>query len=331
MAFIPQQRVAVVIPCYKVTSHILDVISRIGPECSRIYIVDDCCPDQSGDFVLRNCADSRVEVLRNAQNMGVGGAVMTGYQAALAQQMDIVVKIDGDGQMDPALIPDFIFPIIAGEADYTKGNRFFDLEGVRSMPKGRLFGNAVLSFATKLSAGYWDVFDPTNGYTAIHGDVLQRLPLSKISSGYFFETDMLFRLNVLRAVVIDVPMNAFYGIEVSNLKVSKVIGEFAGKHLRNFCKRIFYNYYLRDMSLASLELPLGVFMVLFGLIFGGYHWLASIRQGVATPAGTVMVAGLPLLLGMQFVLAFLAYDISSTPRRVVQRRHFMPTPVRAPE
>lgn len=328
---ISQQRVAVVIPCYKVTRHIMEVISGIGPECSRIYVVDDCCPEQSGDFVLLNCPDPRVRVLRNTQNMGVGGAVMTGYEAALAESMDIVIKIDGDGQMDPALIPDFIFPIIAGEADYTKGNRFFDLEGIRSMPKSRLFGNAILSFMTKLSAGYWDLFDPTNGYTAIHKDVLQRLPFSKISRRYFFETDMLFRLNTIRAVVVDVPMNAFYGDEVSNLQVSNIVGEFLGKHLRNFCKRIFYNYYLRDMSLASIELPLGLLMIMFGLVFGGYHWLGSVRAGMPTPAGTVMVAGLPLLVGLQFVLAFIAYDIASTPRRVIQRRNKMPTAVHTPE
>src|SRR5690606_11392859 len=96
-------------------------------------------------------------------NLGVGGAVMTGYLTALADGMDIIVKVDGDNQMDPALIPDFIAPILAGEADYTKGNRFFDLEEIRAMPKLRLFGNALLSFMTKLSAGYWDIFDPTNG------------------------------------------------------------------------------------------------------------------------------------------------------------------------
>ncbi len=328
---VPLQRVAVVMPCFKVTRHILDVISRVGPECTRIYVVDDCCPDHSGDFVQQNCTDPRVQVLRNAENMGVGGAVMTGYQAALLEQMDVVVKIDGDGQMDPSLIPDFIYPILAGEADYTKGNRFFDLEGIRSMPKSRLFGNAVLSFMTKLSAGYWDLFDPTNGYTAIHRDVLQRLPFNKISRRYFFETDMLFRLNTLRAVVVDVPMNAFYGDEISNLKITDVAGEFLGKHVRNFCKRIFYNYYLRDMSLASIELPLGLLMIVFGLVFGGYHWISSAREGVPTTAGTVMVAGLPLLVGLQFVLTFIAYDISATPRRVIQRRNKMRAPVRPAE
>ncbi len=151
------------------------------------------------------------------------------------------MKIDGDGQMDPSLIPVFVFPIAAGEADYAKGNRFFDLETIRIMPKVRLFGNAVLSFMCKLSSGYWNLFDPTNGYTAIHADVARRLPFDKISRRYFFETDMLFRLNTLRAVVVDVPMEAKYGNEESNLKISRIVGEFFAKHVRNFLKRIFYN------------------------------------------------------------------------------------------
>jgi dolichol-phosphate mannosyltransferase len=313
-------RVAVVIPCFRVTAHILDVLAAIGPECERIYVVDDACPDGSGAWVENNCSDPRVVVLRNPHNLGVGGAVMHGYRAALADGMTIIVKVDGDGQMDPALIADFIAPIVAGEADYTKGNRFFDLEQVRQMPRMRLFGNAVLSFMTKLSSGYWDLFDPTNGYTAIHREAVRHLPLDKISSRYFFETDMLFRLNTLRATVVDVPMDAKYGDEVSHLKISKIVGEFLLKHLRNFCKRIFYNYYLRDMSLASLELPLGVVLVLFGSMFGAYQWWHSVHVGDSTPVGTVMLAALPILMGTQLVLAFLAHDIASVPRRPLQRR-----------
>lgn len=316
----PQQAVAVVIPCYKVKQHILGLIARIGPECARIYAVDDCCPEDSGEFVRQHCTDPRVTVLRNAVNQGVGGAVMTGYQAAIADGMDVIVKVDGDGQMDPALIPDFVAPILAGEADYAKGNRFFNLEEISAMPKARLFGNAALSFMTKLSSGYWDLFDPTNGYTAIHREVAQKLPFGKISRRYFFETDMLFRLNTLRAVVVDVPMDAKYGEEVSNLKIRKIVGEFLFKHARNFGKRIFYNYYLRDMSLASIELPLGMLMMLAGIVYGGYHWIASQEQGAATPAGTVMLAAVLLLIGLQFVLAFVAHDIASVPRRAIHKR-----------
>ncbi|HWJ93415.1 MAG TPA: glycosyltransferase family 2 protein, partial [Telluria sp.] len=229
--------IAVVIPSYKVTRHILDVIAGIGPEVSRIYVVDDKCPDKSGDFVRAHCQDPRVTVLEHEVNQGVGGAVMTGYRAAIADGARVIVKVDGDGQMDASLIPAFVAPILAGEADYAKGNRFFNLERITAMPPVRLFGNAVLSLLTKLSSGYWDLFDPTNGYTAIHADAARYLPFDKISRRYFFETDMLFRLNTLGAVVVDVPMDAVYGDEVSNLKVSRIVTEFATKHVRNFLKR----------------------------------------------------------------------------------------------
>lgn len=308
-------RIAVVIPCYKVKRHILGVITGIGDEVWRIYVVDDACPDGSGEHVEVLCLDPRVRVIYHEHNQGVGGAVMTGYREAIADDAEIIVKLDGDGQMDTSLIPYFIEPILAGEADYTKGNRFFDLEEINAMPKLRLFGNAVLSLMTKLSSGYWDLFDPTNGYTAIHAEVVRHLPFSKISRRYFFETDILFRLNTLRAVVVDVPMNAKYGDEVSNLRISKIVGEFLIKHVRNFMKRVFYNYYLRDMSLASIELPLGLVLLLAGTGYGGYHWLESARVGVVTPAGTVMLAALPILMGLQLILAFVGFDIASVPRR----------------
>jgi len=312
--------VAVVIPSYKVCNHILGVISQIGTEVSQIYVVDDCCPDGSGDYVAAHCKDDRVIVIRLPENQGVGGAVMAGYQAAIDAGIDIIVKVDGDGQMDPRLIPSFVAPIIMGEADYTKGNRFFDLEEILTMPKMRLFGNAVLSFMTKISSGYWNLFDPTNGYTAIHRDVARHMPFKKISRRYFFETDMLFRLNTLRAVVIDIPMDAKYEDEVSNLKISKIAGEFLIKHARNFLKRIFYNYYLRDMSLASIELPIGLLMLLFGTAHGIVHWTHSLQSGIPTPAGTVMLAAIPIMLGMQFILAFVGYDISSVPQRPFHRQ-----------
>lgn len=313
-------RIAVVIPSFRVTRHILPVIAAMPSAVWRIYVVDDACPDGSGKLVETACHDERVRVICHAANQGVGGAVMTGYQAAIADGAEVIVKVDGDGQMDPTLIMDFVGPILAGEADYTKGNRFFDLEQIRAMPPARLFGNAILSFMTKLSSGYWDLFDPTNGFTAIHADVARHLPYNKISRRYFFETDMLFRLNTLRAVVIDVPIDAQYGDETSNLKISKIIGEFLIKHTRNLLKRIFYNYYLRDLSLASIELPIGISLFMFGFIFGVWHWLHAVQSGIPTPAGTVMLAALPALMGIQFILAFLAFDISTVPRRPIHRR-----------
>lgn len=316
----PDMKVAVVIPAYKVKRHVLDVIARIGPEVERIFVVDDACPEQSGAFVEQNASDPRVVVLWNEVNQGVGGAMVTGYQAALAAGIDVVVKIDGDGQMDPALLGDFIEPIVSGEADYTKGNRFHSLDEIRQMPGMRLFGNTLLSFIAKLSTGYWDIFDPTNGYTAIHCGVLRDVPFRKLSRRYFFETDMLFHLNILRAVVVDVPMDARYGDETSNLRISKVLGEFMAKHLRNLFKRIFYNYYLRDLSIASIELPLGLLLVLSGAIFGAQAWATSAAADIPTPAGEVMLSALPILVGIQLLLAFINFDIASMPRRPLSRR-----------
>jgi glycosyltransferase involved in cell wall biosynthesis len=308
-------KIAVVIPCYKVKQHIMDVLQAIGPEVSSIYVVDDKCVEQTGQFVQDNCSDPRVRVLFHPVNLGVGGAVITGYKKALIEGADVIVKIDGDGQMDPRLIELFVAPILFGEADYTKGNRFFDLNDIRRMPSTRILGNAALSFFTKLSGGYWHIFDPTNGYTAIHALVAARLPLEKINNRYFFESDMLFRLNTIRAAVVDVPMTARYENEKSSLKISSAILTFTGLNLYNTGKRIFYNYFLRDFSLASIELIIGIIFILFGTIFGLIKWWQSAVTGLETTAGTVMLAALPVLAGLQFLLAFLGYDIANTPRR----------------
>ena len=307
-------KIAVTIPSYKVRAHVLDVIARIPPQVQRIYVVDDKCPQDSGRLVQEQCHDPRVRVLFHEQNQGVGGAVSTGYRAALEEGMDIVVKVDGDGQMDPALIPHFTRPIERGRADYTKGNRFYRPESLRGMPPLRLFGNAALSFVNKLSTGYWPIMDPTNGYTAIHTAVLRELPLHKLERRYFFETDMLYHLNTIRAVVHDVPMDAVYADEQSGLKVSKVLPEFLRKHTSRFFKRYVYQYLVRDFSIGSLYSVLGVLLCLRALLFGGAHWALSIASGQPASSGTVMVAALPLIIGIQFLIAFLHHDVSTVPR-----------------
>lgn len=312
--------IAVVIPSYRVAGQILDVIARIGPECARIYVVDDRCPDGTADLVERTCRDPRVVVLRHPENRGVGGATITGYRQALADGAEIVVKLDGDGQMDPAQIPRLAAPITRGDADYTKGNRFYDLAGLRSMPTARLIGNAALSFLSKLSSGYWNLFDPTNGFTAIHAKVLAALPLEKISARWFFESDLLFRLGILRAAVLDIPMRAEYGSESSSLHAGRVVVEFAWKHFRNCTKRLFYSYFLRDFSIASVQLVAGPVLVALGAWIGGTHWIESGRSGAVASAGTVMLSALPIVVGAQLVLSFLSYDMSNSPSRSLHPR-----------
>jgi glycosyltransferase involved in cell wall biosynthesis len=321
---------AVVIPSYGVKRHILDVIASIGPECEAIYVVDDVCPEETGAWVAAQCRDPRVRVLRHETNQGVGGATITGLRAALADGARVIVKLDGDGQMDPTFIPRLVRPILEGEADYTKGNRFFDPDGLRAMPSLRLFGNSILSFASKLSSGYWNIFDPTNGFTAIHRETALAMPLEKLSRRWFFESDMLFRLGTLRAVVVDVPMPARYQNERSSLVIRRIVGEFAFKHLRNFFKRIFYNYYLRNFNIASIEIVLGILFLLLGSWVGVTRWIESAREGLPATAGTVMLAALPILIGVQLILAFLSYDLQNVPREVIHRRLEAPPAIADP-
>jgi dolichol-phosphate mannosyltransferase len=309
-----QPLVAVVIPCYRVSRHILAVLAGIGPDVQRIYVVDDACPEQSGRRVEAECRDPRVRVLYHERNQGVGGAMVTGYRAALADGAGVMVKMDGDGQMDPALVPALVRPIVSGLADYTKGNRFFDLEGLEAMPRLRLVGNAVLSFISKFSSGYWDVFDPTNGYTALHAAVAARLPLERLAKDYFFESDLLFRLYLMNAVALDVPMRARYGDEQSSLAPLRIVPSFLRRHAANFMKRLFFTYLLRNFSMASVQLLLGLPLVAFGVAFGAAAWISAEQAGHAASAGTVMLAALPIILGFQFLLFFLSYDMQNVPR-----------------
>ncbi len=308
-------KIAVVIPCFKVRQHVLQVIESIPSGISKIYCVDDCCPENSGDFIKENSSDERIKILRHEKNQGVGGAVITGYRQAQEDGCEVVVKIDGDGQMDPSLIDQFIDPILKGEADYTKGNRFYTVEGISGMPFVRLFGNAILSFLTKMSSGYWGIFDPTNGYTAIHLSVIDHLSLNKISKRYFFESDILFRLNIARCVVIDIPMISKYADEESNLKISRILFSFLGGHLNNFAKRIVYSYFVRDFNLASLEFIIGIILAISGVTFGIIKWTEAVDAGVPATAGTVMIAALQLIVALQLILSAIGYDMNTTAKR----------------
>jgi glycosyltransferase involved in cell wall biosynthesis len=312
-------RVAVVIPCYRVRARILEVIRGIGPEASAIYVVDDACPERAAELVRGQCTDARVTILTHAENQGVGAAMTTGYRAALVDGADIVVKVDGDGQMDPALIPRLLAPIMSGEADYTKGNRFYDLAFLSAMPKTRLLGNAMLSLVSKVASGYWDIMDPTNGYVAIHRTALSALPLGKLDRGYFFESDVLFRLYTIRAVVRDVPIPARYRGETSSLSIGHVAVSFPLKYIRAACKRIFYAYFLRDFNAGTLQLALGLLLAGSGTIYGAAHWIHSAVGGVPATSGVVMIAALPVLIGFQLLLGALSFDVQNVPREPLQR------------
>ncbi len=311
--------VACVIPAYNEAQFIEAVIAGIPAGIEHVIVVNDASTDDTGE-VVRRIADPRLIVIDHPHNQGVGGAMASGYRKALELGAEITVKLDGDGQMDAADIQRLLAPIESGEADYTKGARFNDRSVLREMPKTRLIGNLGLSFLAKAASGYWNIFDPTNGFTAIERTALERLELDRLSRGFFFETDMLIKLYLIDAVVLDVPMKARYGAETSHLQPAKALVSFPLRLSLGLCRRILWRYFIRDFTAFSAFLLAGSALFTFGLSFGLYWWISAILTRAPTPIGTVMVAALPLILGFQLLLQAAVLDIGNVPRRPIQVR-----------
>jgi dolichol-phosphate mannosyltransferase len=308
-----QERIFIVIPLYRVETSIRPVIAGIPAWVAGIVVVDDASPDTSVEQALAS-GDPRVVLVRHAENRGLGAAMITGYARAVELGATIMVKMDGDGQMSPEFLCDVVQPLVAGRADYAKGNRFVMSDALLHMPAVRRLGNLGLSFLTKIASGYWNIFDPTNGYTALSSRAFTRLNLAWLHHRYFFESSMLVELNLLRAVVVDVNMPARYSDEISSLSVSRTLFEFPPLLLRSLGRRLWLEYFVTDFSLGSLYLVIGTLMTAWGFIFGIVRWIQSIQTGIPATTGTVMLAAMPVILGFQLLLGAVAYDVQNIPR-----------------
>jgi dolichol-phosphate mannosyltransferase len=310
--------IAVVIPAYRVEKHIEDVLDDVPEYIRHIIVVNDASTDgtrQRVEAVMRR--DARIFLVNHERNQGVGGAMISGFKKAMDLQTQIVVKMDGDGQMSPAYLPELLTPLIMGQADYTKGNRFRDLPALRKMPFIRRFGNVGLSFFSKAATGYWNCFDPTNGYLAIRTEVLAQLPLEQIHKTYFFETSMLAQLYLLGAYILEIPMPSLYAGERSNLSIVKVLMEFPPKLVQIFVRRLMIKYFVFDFSIISVYIMTSIPMILFGLIFGITKWIKYGQLGIPAPTGTVMLPVLSLMLGVQILLAAIGIDLQSVPAKPI--------------
>lgn len=313
--------VVVIIPAYKVERHIRNVILSLPRWVKYIIVVDDASPDQTGEIVRSLQAhDHRLIYLSHEKNQGVGGAMITGFKKALELDSEIIVKFDGDEQMDPSYLPSLIRPLVNRQADYTKGNRFTDFHALKKMPFIRRMGNLVLSFLVKGATGYWNIFDPTNGFVAIRKEVLSMLPLEKIDKTYFFETSMLANLYLINAKVVDVPIPARYGDEISNMKISRVLFEFPPKLMEILIRRVLLRYFLYDFSMASVYLLTGLPLLIFGIIFGIAKWIKYASLGIPAPTGTVILPTLSVMLGTQFLLLAIQIDLESTPKETISSK-----------
>lgn len=318
-----EARIAVVIPCYCVEDEIERVISGVPSYIKHIIVVDDASTDKTADIVAGMAqSDLRIKLIQHKNNQGVGRAMKTGYEEAIKLGAQIIAKVDGDGQMDTAYLPDLLQPLLKGQADYTKGNRFQDFYALQNMPLIRRIGNMGLSFLVKVATGYWNIFDPTNGYVAIRTEVLAKISSEKIADTYFFETSMLANLYLLNAVVKDIPMPARYLGEDSNLSIRRTLLEFPLQLLKTFLYRMVIKNLIYNFSMETIYLFSGLPLLLFGLVFGITKWIHYAKLAIPAPTGTVMLPTLSVLLGIQFLIAAIEIDIHAVPNEPLSRSHF---------
>ncbi|WP_191908005.1 glycosyltransferase family 2 protein [Nocardioides cynanchi] len=300
-------RVAIVVPAHNEERLVGRVVQTAPAFVDHVIVVDDASTDQTGQSA-EAVGDPRCEVHRLEQNRGVGGAIIAGHKRALELGCDVSVVMAGDAQMDPAYLPLLLDPIADGDARFTKANRFYGEGSFAGMPRHRIVGNIVMSFLTKAASGYWGLFDPQNGYTAIHRSALERLDLDRLSQRYEFENDLLIKLNVLRVPARDVPIPALYGDEVSGLKLRSAAPRMFRNLWRGFWHRMWWKYVLQSFSAVALMFFTGLFLVTVGLVFSVFTIVTTLGPPVATP-GTVLLAVAPLLSGLHFLVSALQLDI----------------------
>jgi glycosyltransferase involved in cell wall biosynthesis len=306
-------KIIAVVPAYNEAPHVAQVIETLPAFVDQVVVVDDCSQDGTLEAAAAT-AEPRLITLKTPQNQGVGGAMVLGYRHALELGADVIVKMDGDGQMAPEFMPHLLDALTDQGYDYAKGNRFLAGQSLAAMPRHRIFGNVLLTFLTKLASGYWHVFDPQNGYTAIKAGALRLLDLSRIHKRFFFENDMLVNLNYSSRRVKDVAIPARYGPEQSHLNIVGISVTFPFLLIHRFFRRISQKYVLRDFSPIALFLFLGLLLFGWGAGFGIYLWIETAITGRATPTGTIMLSLLPLILGFQLLLQAIVLDIQETPK-----------------
>lgn len=298
--------IAVVVPAFNEELLILKTITTIPAFVDKVFVVDDASTDNTSRIV-EGIDDPRVVLIRHETNTGVGGAIIDGHRAVLESGMDISAVMAGDAQMPPEYLESLVLPLIQGTADFTKGNRFFSLDSTEGMPKLRAAGSIILSFLMKGASGYWDIFDPQNGYTAIHDRALSRIHLDDLSEGYSFENSMLIHLNIAGARVRDVDIPAHYGTETSTMRLMSVAPTILLDLFLGFWKRMHRKYVSPALSVVGVLMYLGVVSLVLGTMVGIFAIWGSIGAQQASP-GTALLAVGGVLVGLQLTVGALIMD-----------------------
>ena len=309
------QRIAAVIPAHNEAAHIGAVLDALPDTIDYAVVVDDGSTDTTGAEIAAAATrlGDRLQVVTHETNGGVGAARVSGMRQVLERaDADIVVSLDGDGQMDVAYLGRLLDPVVDGY-DFSKGNRFFTSSSFESMPSHRIFGNIALTFMTKLATGYWSIFDPQNGFTALRVSTLARLDLNTIATGYAYENDLIGRLGLVRARIADVDIPAVYGNEVSGINLDTVVPEISHVLWRTFARRFWLTYVLRSFSPVALFAFFGAPLLLFSLVFGTSVVIGAIGPSEVSAANAVLTS-LTFSTGFTLLLAALVIDVLGEPR-----------------
>jgi len=304
------KRVAVVVPAHDEEKLIAETIGTIPYFVDRIIVVDDASKDGTVT-VLKGLGDERLIVVEHERNQGVGAAIVTGYERARDERIDVTAVMAADAQMDPADLETLVRPVAQGEVDYAKANRLFTGQAWEVIPRYRYLGNALLSLLTKIASGYWHVADSQSGYTAVSLEYLDLLDLERLYPRYGFPNDMLVHLNVWNGRVRDYPSKPIYGVgERSGIRLRKVVPTISWLLFKAFWWRLWNKYVIRDFHPLVFFYVLGGFMGLLGLGLGIAEVVLRISGNPITPATIVLVA-LLLIFGLQFTLFAMWFDMES--------------------
>jgi glycosyltransferase involved in cell wall biosynthesis len=308
------KRIALVVPAYNEQRLIKPTLENVPSLIDRVYAVEDGSTDKTFSVIQSIMKkDKRIMILKHKKNMGLGHAIITGYLKSYEDKNDITVVVGGDYQMDLSEVKNFLDPIIDGTADFTKGNRFLYSESIADkMPLMRIIGNTSLSFITKLSTGYWKIFDSNDGYTAISLDALGRIDWSKAWKWYGYNGDWMARFNVANIRIKDIPRRPIYlkGERQSQIKIIKYMSR-VGPHLtRMFFWRLKRKYLYRDFHPLVLFYAMSFLVLVFGFIAGINIILARIFSW-SLSGNFVILCALCLILGFQSFGFAILFDLQA--------------------
>jgi glycosyltransferase involved in cell wall biosynthesis len=246
--------IAVVVPAYNEERFIAKVINTMPGFVDRVYVVDDASTDSTHELVSqiierrsRSEQGQTISLISHSQNGGVGAAILTGHEAALKDNIDVIAVMAGDGQMDPAILHQILDPVVEGRAEYAKGNRLSPGYN-KEMSSWRRFGNFLLTVLNRIASGYWHISDPQNGYTAISADILRKLNFDSIYRGFAFENDMLVKLHVTGARVVDIYHPAVYRGQQSKIRYHSFIVKTSWLLLKDFLWRLWLEHIKRPFG-----------------------------------------------------------------------------------